>query len=457
MCNSKRVAIVGGGFLGALAALLLSQDETMHVILIENQPVLGGLYSNAWTQDGYHFDFGARVLLPTHNTELDNLLTQILPASDYYYWTESLKEFSYQNGKGCEHSNCLDARLLGHDVYERGLDEFLGISDQTLLNKEYSNLRERSLAVYGATFTEHLIAPAMKKLTGHDLANLDETALHFHALNRIIVVDRERAIGLKQESVFNDARVAFAKHDDHASTLLKIYPKSKGFGDFGARLKTYMESKDNITLKLNNSVTDIGMELDEIKSLKLKNKEAIEIDHLLWTVSPIFLCKILGVDLSQFSMPAFRDTALLHYIFEGDINTGAQFYYNYDPDFRVFRTTFYDNFCERPTSFNSATAEVFVCEDDLGVDVLSDEIFDEMKRTGAISSSSKIVKRKSQIFRRNFPSLSVDFYPSQTLINTHLEKKLRNVRLSGRANSKHHTTPLASLLQQFYEEISPLR
>ena len=89
-----------------------SQKSNVHVTLVEKQNRLCGLYNSAHEMDGRFFDYGSRAILQTGVSAVDDVLFSLLPDEIYPKTKDNLREFSFQSGKFCGHSNCLDARLL---------------------------------------------------------------------------------------------------------------------------------------------------------------------------------------------------------------------------------------------------------------------------------------------------------------------------------------------------------
>lgn len=448
------IIIVGGGYLGAMSALLFSQCKDIKVTLIEKQGRLGGLYNSAWSKGDFHFDYGSRVILATGVSELDELLFSILPDDEYPKSVTNLKEFSYQSGERREYSNCLDARTLPVEIFERGVKELLAITASDVEGAEFKNLEELALATYGPIFSEHLIQPAIEKLTGLPLAELDQDALVLHGIHRIIIADADESKQLKSQDAFNDSRIAYARYDDNASTLVKTYPRKAGLADFGQRIQKYLNDAPNVRLILDNSVAGIEHDGNKVLSLNLEDGGKLACDHLLWTIPSIFLARLLDVDFSKMKPPKFRNSVMAHYIFNGTINTDAYFMYNYDPSYKTFRISFYDNFTARPSQHRSATVEVFHDAPDPDLDMLRDEIFAELKAMDCISKDSKIVEANMQFQRNAMPNYASDFFSNQHKANQSVVGAHTNIHMLGRANGKHHSATLVHSANALYQKLT---
>ena len=452
----RRIAIVGGGYLGSVTALLFSQNPDYQITLIEKSDRLGGLYNDAWEDGPYHFDFGSRAILATGMEEIDDNLFSLLPEAEYRKSTANLKEFSFQSGTLCEYSNCLDARLLPKDIYAKGLAELMSVSPEHFDGQVFANLAEFSVAHYGQTLTDHLIRPAMEKLTGLPLEAQDPVSLPTHALHRLIMVGRGEAQKLKAENPFNDARIAFTRFDDHASKLTKAYPRTEGLSRFSQRLHQGLLARSNVRVLTNTSVEAIVRTDTRFNTLTLDNGESLSCDEVLWTIPSIFLAKLIGTDLSGLKPTTFRNTVLAHYLIKGEIKTSGYFVYNYDQGFKTYRATFYDNFTQRPEPYKSVTIEMFHDALDPDLEGLRTSLFDELKAMGCIDQNAVIAKSDVQFHRNGWPNFSTDFFSGQAALNERVKGHYENLHFLGKANGRHHTLALIHSAYELFRQFNPV-
>tara|TARA_B100000886_G_scaffold194411_1_gene133965 strand:- start:200 stop:1564 length:1365 start_codon:yes stop_codon:yes gene_type:complete len=427
----KKILIVGGGYIGTLTSLLFSQKDDFEVTLVEKQNRLGGLYNSAWEYGEYCFDYGSRSIVQTNIKDIDNLLWEILPKSVYPRSKKNLKEFSFQKGKLREYSNCLDARLLEIAEKKIALKQMKEIKKSDILNKNLKNLESFCKAIYGESLTLNLIKPAIEKLTGINMIETDPCALFAHNLNRLIIANQIESKKLKSKNVFNDNRIAFSQYDDHVSDLVKMYPRKGGLRDFGKRLHKYLSRRKNVTIKLENTVNNILSEGNLIKSVLLKDKTILQPDIIIWTIPPIFLSKILRLDSIASKSNEFRNLILSHYVLEGKIKTKAYYLYNYDPQFKNYRTTVYQNFSCPSDKLKSITVESFCDEINPELDYFKNTLFDEIKKMDIISSESKIIDNKIHIQKNAIPKYSLKFTKNQNQIFDNLNTKYKNLMVFG--------------------------
>ncbi len=450
---TNNIIIVGGGYLGAMCALMFSQNKDLKVTVIEKQRQLGGLYNSAWQKDDLFFDFGSRAILATGVEQLDNLLFSFLPDDEYPKSTANLKEYSFQNGTFCGHSNCLDARFLEPTISQAGISEMLAIKYEDVQGNNYYTLDELANATYGPILTEHLIRPSMEKLTGLPLEELDKNAMAIHGLNRIIIADREQSKLLKKQSDFNDNRIAFAKFDDNKSSQIKTYPQTLGLKDFCNRIETYLEAAPNVDLVLGNSVAKILSGEELIDGIVLEDGAQISCDRILWTIPSIFLARLLNKEIQDIVPPKFRNTVLAHYTFTGDLNSDAYYVYNYDLDYLTYRATFYDNFSQRPKNLHSVTIEAFWDEKDVDLDRLEKDLFQELIKSECIAQTSKAVASNLHLHRGSWPNFASNFFENQHLLNEAVIGDYKNLDLLGKANGKHHSGALVQSAYELYQEL----
>ena len=448
--QKKNIIIVGGGYLGTMAALYISMNPKVNVAVVEKEDRLCGLYRSALSYQDYHFDYGSRVILETGIPELDKLVSEILPDEEYTKSTATLKEFSFQQGQICDYSNCLDARLLPSHIFETGLNEMLAIKKPgTKLN----NLRQYSESFYGRIFTESLIEPVILKLTGLPLNRLSPDTLSLYGINRLIVSNRHASRALKAKNSFNDLRIAYAQCDDHDSSILKIYPRRKGLTDYSDRLTNYLRQKPNVKIFNNSSVSSFKMRENKIETVVLKTGEKYVSDHVFWSVPPIHLAKLLNVDTSDINRPQYRNMILSHYLFKGSVNTTGYYHYNYDPNYQYYRATFYENFCERPDRWRSATVESLSDDAEPRLNSLEARFFDELKSTGLISEDSTIQLAKTTLHHGAWPSFSTEFEQNVQKLNDRIRQTVENISLVGKSSGKHHSL---SILDQFMSELNEI-
>jgi protoporphyrinogen oxidase len=451
--TKQNIVIVGGGYLGVMCSILFSQKSDFHVTLIEKQNRLCGLYNSAHAMDGRFFDYGSRAILQTGVGAVDDVLFSLLPSKIYPKTKDNLREFSFQSGQFCDHSNCLDARLLPQRVFERGKEEMLQISSRCVPNRIFDNLRDYALCTYGSVFTDKLIAPVMKKLTGLPLTQLHPNALSIHGLNRIIIADGVESRKMKASSAFNDSRIAFAKFNDNPSNVIKTYPLTGGLSDFSMRMLEYLNQKRNVDVFLGASVRRLHKADGELESIMLDTDKVVECDNLIWTIPSFLFAKLAKSNLEGLVKPSFRNTLLAHFILDCELETDAHFVYNYDQNFISYRTSFYDNYSTSVDSFKSLSVEVFFDEETAEFDKINDQILDELISSNVVSQLKNVINSEIQFHRGSWPDFNIRFFESQNEINKRAKGDIRNVHFLGKTNGSHHSSALVHSAAELYDKL----
>ena len=374
-----------------------------------------------------------------------------MPDTLYSKSKDNLKEFSFQQGQVLNYSNCLDARLLPKDIFLSGKSEMLNIKELKA-NKDQQKSVEYCNNVYGKIFTENLFKPAIKKLTGLTLEEVEPETIFAHNINRIIIADEEESKLLKLKSDFNDSRIAYAKYNNNKSNSIKTFPQKVGYSDFSNRVKQYLSNCDNINLHFNETVTDVKLKDKKIVEVSTQNQTINNIDYILWTIpSPIF-AQVLGIDISVLKRPKFRNTIFFHYIFSGNLNTDAFFVYNYDNNFINYRTTLYDNFSGLNQDLLSATVEVFEDKNVSDPSALKEKVFNELIESKILSADSLLQDDFSHVYKSSSPAFEIGFFKQQQKLNKSILSKVSNAFVTGKTNATFSNSFLAQV-KSFFDEI----
>ena len=453
--NTKKqnVVICGGGYLGLMIALMLSNRRDINVTIVERQANLGGLYNTAFQKDEFYFDHGSRAILQTGVAELDDVIFSLLPDDQYLKTAENLREFSFQNGKYCNYSNCLDARLLPAKVFERGKTQMLNIAKDECVGAETANLKKHCLSTYGEIFTRELIEPVMVKLTGSKLDTLDKSALLTHGLNRIIIADQQETKALKSESDFNNSRIAYSRYDDNNSKMIKTYPLFGGLADYIKRLTCYLSSRDNVSIRTQTTIKKIIGKQGKIQAIVADDAQNILCDHLFWTIPSVFFAKLANIDISDLDPPRFLDIELSHLVFKGQLNTNAHFVYNYDNAHPIYRSTFYNNYTAVPEGFGAITVEKILFEKLSQGPQTAKEILNQLIMMDLLHPRTELVWAHAQLFKNGWPAFDFGFGSSQDELNRRAIGGYDNVHIVGKSNGKHHSGALARAAHELITEL----
>lgn len=440
----EKVAIVGGGIAGIVAALILA-DRVEKVYLIERESKFGGLLGSYLSDDGVYFDKGTHIISETGIAELDQLLySKVDP--DTWQTIDVLKPGNYFSGELYPWNQSIHAPSLPKEIYNQGVVDFLN----TLafpMRTDFENLQDYSDYHYGETFTSSILGPVMKKLLDCDLRELTKTAHHIFGYNRLILGIKEVNIELKKNSRL-ESRLSFSTYLEGISPLKKFYPKhQKGIGLWVEGLIQEAQSK-GVELITNAQIDQVSVIDHEIRSFQLKNGQTIELDHLVWTIPPIFLLQHLGYQ-SQYR-PKMRKLMLFHLIFDQTFLVDNHYVYCNEPGFQTFRVTLYPNFAS-DCAHNKCTVEAFWDEAQPESECLAIMI-DELQRMGIISEQAKLVSSHSERIYSGFPALTVDFVKENQRQHAFVDEQIKNITLLGKGNGNQFF--MNEVLVHLYKELS---
>ena len=360
----------------------------------------------------YSFDYGTHFILKTGDEEIDTLLDMDIQQEACREFNDSLPEGHYINGSFYSDSGCVNAAFLGNETFQKIKNELSVIVGKP--KEKTNNLQETFLQKYGQTATEEIFAPAMKKFSGCSLEELDncnETAFNS---GRLIIENRENSIALKREKKWDDV-IAFAHHRDGSSTIKKYYPLEGGVQLWVDTISKRLIDA-GVEILTQSEIESIEKEDSRIKSIKLKGAATIPCDYLVWTLPPVFLAKILNVEV-QSKPPNIRSVSVINIITDKKPVSGPFWVTVYDPAIMSFRVTLYNNFEQ------SENADKFK----ISVEILHDKnlewdeednkkIFQELKTMNILDPDSELLWSKREFIPAGFPVLNpgdVEIYDNQ--------------------------------------------
>ena len=164
---ASNTVIVGSGISGLLCALILCrQGEGQNIIIVEKNNELGGLLGRFHYDEWGDFDYGPHNLLETGIEELDKLLFNLLPESEWQFLEGSRRDLAgvYFNGVLQKHTPYIDLRNLDQDDYHACLVDLLEHLDQPIINEiDATQLTAYEYAVgrFGELVAKKTIIPAL--------------------------------------------------------------------------------------------------------------------------------------------------------------------------------------------------------------------------------------------------------------------------------------------------------
>lgn len=422
--------VVGGGITGILSALML-KDHVENVYLIEKEEKCGGLLRSVQNEQEINFDLGTHIPAETLVSGVDHYLFNGMENGEWNV-IPLLEVGNVFCGKLYDKSQYVYTPFLPQEKYEKGLVELLSCTNEQVNS---DNLLNYATEYYGATFTQEIFAPLMRKLLGENLDNLHTSALHLFSYTRLIPGEAELARNLKSSPVY-DKKLAYTSFLEGVAGQRKFYPKQRKGVELWVNYLIEKALTKGIKILLNSYVQDVEVENDKIKSVVLQNGETLETDFIVWTTTPAILMKLAKINVPS-APPAFRKMTLHNYVFDKPFLTNNHYVYCSDEDVKAFRITLYPNISpqiEQEAPFN-CTVEVLT-EQDVDVVAINDIVIEELKAIGIVDKEAKTLYKDFIEINHGFPILTNEFIQAVQTQKETVERHLENVMLVGKASGE---------------------
>lgn len=418
---AKQNVVVGGGIAGICTALFLAKKGE-EVVIIEKGSSLGGLLRSIHPfNDEYHFDFGTHFLAQTGDETLDKLL----------YGNLEVREFDYLK-VGSFYKEIFEGNGFVTDFHLSNREIYFDQINLNYIHKNFNNLNKQLINSYGLGYTENLFDPILKKFYGLESNQLQSNAHFLFGLQRIITKDSATTKTLKAQNKVYDSLLAYHEYTDGISSKKAMYPVKGGVGNWVKYLIEKLNS-NGVKVYLDTNIEEIEYSHNCIDSIKV-NGHTIDVANLYWTAPSVFLLPYLNLHIKSF-IPRLT-SHVLHYVVDEEYLTKLYYFQCFDPNFKTFRVTLYDNFslpCHK--KYRRITVELLVRNKDEITSELPNEVFKELIAMGVISDSTKIIQQTSQTIPNSFPILSKD-ENEEDQPEVSLKGQYSNLHFFGKAYSK---------------------
>lgn len=416
MRDAHPIAIIGGGIVGLLSALMLAQRyPKREILLIERTPSLGGLLKSFNYGENGFFDCGAHILQETGIPELNELVFNTLPQED---WEESdgVVELcgTYHNGTMHYKSGFLNLGNLTPEQYKQCLgDFFYHLNSLDPAKPQHpENAYEFSMYKYGPYITEKVIAPILQKTFGKDLRELHRLAMVLFPLQKVSMFDEQVIEDVWQSNLIRE-RVCFTNQRQLPEGLSKklFYPKHLGMQQlidaFEKRLQALGVKLLTLTAlkKLNHN----GQRVESIV-IQPQNgaEETITIDHLVWSVGIPPLAAMLN--LLEAGPPNFDKplkTVIVNLLIDTPLELSDIFYFFcFEPGFHTYRVVNYPNYCTYSYRNNGYPVTIEMLVEDsqcANKEQLKDLALAELNRFNILAPGTNIFFSAVEVLDQGFP------------------------------------------------------
>jgi protoporphyrinogen oxidase len=424
----KKIVVAGGGIAGIVSALTAKKNG-FDVALIEQKKYIGGLLRSFKTKNGYIFDQGTHLLGNTSSSELDSMVYGDISEDFYRILPETGSGVFY---KGINESNSfIDIRSLSKCDYDKALLEILECND---MSEEFENLEHQLKFTFGHTIYTRILSPVIQKLFGMDAKLLNSDSHLLFGIRRIIAFSSKTSELLKKIKVYDDKLGHHTKkHDKNFKTF---YPNQGGVGSWIDGLLEKLVQNE-VDIYTEESIESIEYKNSEITDITLKSGKKIKCNHLVWTLPVVFLENIVNKNNESSKSavkPMFMSSSLYHFVIDKPYLTKAYYLYFYDPTFRTFRATFYNNFRVGEVDKYLVTVEVISNPSFKSIPDEKD-IFNELKESKVIPSDATFIECSVNELAAGFPLPTKDLVQKNISIHDRMVKSFYNVSMLGKTSN----------------------
>ncbi len=427
--------IVGAGLAGLFSARVLVNQGYKNIFVIEKSENVGGLLQHSNVQnplnDGedFTFDCGTHFVLSPKTGPIKEIIRQDINLSDYHVFESSLQEGHILNGALYQNSGCASVESLSSEVQSKIKLELKALHDDRSKPLTPKNLYEACRHRYGETATQVIYAPAYYKYTGLGLEDLSVSMDGFFAPSRLIIEDQKKSKELKQDEDW-DWRIAYADCQDGNSDILKYYPKAAGIGLWLDQMANNLKA-EGVQILTDTTLDAVKTNESKIKEVSLSNGMILPCDTLIWSLPAIFLSFLTKTEVPS-QKPHMRQVLTIHFLVNQKPIERPYWVTVYDPDFKSYRVTLYDNYSPRHSDVYRITVEI-LHEDEREISPnLEKEIFKELQDMNIVNNNTKCLWSSCENNPNGFPVLSPGFdeiYMKQIQI---LESTYKNMKIVGR-------------------------
>ena len=426
MSKLKYNIVVGGGIAGIVTAYYLLQ-KGKKVLLLEASNKLGGLLNSKNINDNY-FDCGTHLLRETGIEHLDEFLYRGLEVDRFEY----LKTGSFY--KSLFTSNGFVSYYhLGLDVKENCFKELLEASKQHYPVAE--NLEQQLIQLFGKSYYKYIFKGIINKLFFKEASALLPDSHLLFGLGRLIAGNSEETNILKCENPIIDSLLGYHSYKQGISRLKSMYPKQGGAGAWVTLLENKLIELDTLIIK--NAKFKVSLLGDRVDEFNVQDKK-FAIENLYCTVPPIFLYNALGIEKPQIAITQRLTSVIVDILYSGDYLTDLFYIQNYDPAFKSFRITLYDNYnkTQKSGKIKRLTVEFLFNNEIISNEFIGYIAKDELVKMKVVDDITKLEIVNTSIIKGGFPIPTPQFkLVSETLINE--LSHISNLTFFGKASGKN--------------------
>jgi protoporphyrinogen oxidase len=330
-----------------------------------------------------------------------------------------------------ENSSFLDVRKLSTDDYEKAMFELLECNET---DKNFENLEDQLESTFGHTIYTNILAPIIQKLFGMEAHLLSPDSHLLFGIKRVIAFSSKTTDLLKTIKVYDD-KLAYhtRKSDENNKTF---YPKQGGVGFWIDKLLEQLV-QNGVKILTEETIVDIKHHDCKISGITLKSGKKIQCDHLVWTLPAVFLNNIVNKNIESGKKtvkPMFMSNSLYHFVIDKPYLTKSYYLYFYEPSFRSFRATFYNNFRVKKTDKYLVTVEVITNPSFKDIPDKQD-IFNELKESKSIPDDANFIECSINELAAGFPLPTIDLIQNNNIMHEKIIESFHNISMLGKSSN----------------------
>lgn len=451
-----------------LAHLLqLGKSDPRPVLVVEKSEQLGGQFRSETNSSGKTFDLGMHIFYETGLSEVDSVITDLLPDEEWNSLEGNLRDLAgiFFNGSLQVNSPYPDLRHLAGgpiSAAEYFFDLCSTLESRGELGEEGNTAGEVLTSRFGPLLTQEIYAPILEKLYCTLPSKLHPLATHLTKMDRVVLFDERSSIELMKSDKFR-RRIAFPSQlnlpDVRTSNYRGVYPKKFGFGAVVDLLSSRLKDM-GVKFLTDATVTEIHLEDDtRVTGLQVSVGDTAEFtagvrEGVVWSTDPYSLSFLLGNEKPTGTRNQ-RRKYYVHVALHSRPNLGGLYYaYVFDNTSDIFRITDYTSYCPDASSDGLYPISVEYWPKVGGqTQSVEDEVLKDLQVLGVISSKSDV----QSVCISSVPAA----FPDPTLENVQALERvfdfisgtgLTNLAVTG-ALSKRGVFFLHEVLRSGYEEI----
>ena len=463
MKNNKYL-IIGSGLTGLMVARFIRKykDNNAEIIIIEKDDQIGGLFSSKKYDHGY-FDYGMHVYYDSCVAEIDDLVYEALPESEWHIMSDNKKDVAgiYVNEKLQITTPYVDLRNFPDNKKVSFIGD-LFLSTAKTEKSQKDNAYEEMEKHFGKVITDEVFVSIFEKLYDRHLSKLSDLALRLTAVDRVALFDSSSMQDLMKSELIR-SKICYPDQLNlppfRTNNQRALYPKKYGMIRMIDGLKKILLD-EGVVFHISAFVKELILNNYKIAELTIeKRTKEIKFDNItevIWTAGIVPLSMILGNQHLDLSFEPSPPSYFMNFLFNKPLNMDKlHYFYCFDKGYRSFRITNYYNYCENALSKRGCPACIefwLKPGDDTNENSLIKRALHELNEFGVIDDTYKVlfVKAERSV---GFPIPSVRNAESLGEIRQRIRDRRISNLISAGVMSEKNLFFISDILKDAYNKI----